>query len=41
MRTLLRLLFNRWLWMGLGLLALALLIWFGGELLAIGELPPA
>ena len=40
MRKLLRLLFNRWLLVGLGLLALALLIWFGGPLLAIAEYTP-
>ncbi|MBS1135064.1 MAG: type secretion protein, partial [Burkholderiaceae bacterium] len=40
MRNLLRLLFNRWLLVGLGLLALALLIWIGGPFLAFAEFHP-
>jgi type VI secretion system protein ImpL len=40
MRKLLRLLFNRWLLAGLGLLALALLIWIGGPFLAFAEFHP-
>ena len=40
MKKLLRLLFNRWVLIALGLLALALLIWFGGPLLAFAGYVP-
>jgi type VI secretion system protein ImpL len=40
MKKLLRLLLNRWVMTAVGLLALALLIWFGGPLLAIADVHP-
>jgi type VI secretion system protein ImpL len=40
MKRLLRLLFNRWFLIALGLLALSLLIWYGGPLVAIAGFYP-
>ncbi len=40
MRKLFGIFFNRWTFLALGFLALALLIWFGGPFLAIADYHP-